>query len=219
MKRLIFLFLAAGMLRMPCFGSAPSRDILPRPAFPLEDEVIIAALEKSGLPGRLSETETVSSGKGQRTHTVRSLTVTYSDMVSEEEADADPGTRLLTACIRSVLTEGERALITIFDQIDISGQMEWEDWKQQLTFAALLYGGFESEEQVYRSFAGRELPAGENFCRWDAHLPAGYCIVTWHFFDESSNPKQKSHALMSVNIYESQPLYHRLQKTAVQFVP
>lgn len=36
---------------------------------------------------------------------------------------------------------------------------------------------------------------------------------------ESSNPKQKRHALMGVNIYESQELYQRLQKPTTQVVP
>ena len=98
--------------------------------------------------------------------------------------------------------------------------MSWEDWKQQIVFATLLYGGFEDEEQVYQAFADKELPYGENvFQGWDAQLPEGYCTVTYRTISESSNPKQKRHALMGVNIYESQELYQRLQKPTTQVVP
>lgn len=220
MKRLIYVFIAAGVLGMLCFVSFYKKDALPQPAFPLDEEVISVALEKSGLPGILSESETTSLAEGRRMHVVRSPAITYSDTISTEEAYADPSTRLLIAVISSGTIEGERVLITVFDQIDVPDQMSWEDWKQQIVFAALLYGGFEDEEQVYRAFAGKELPDGENaFQRWDAQLPGGYCTVTYRTSDESSNPKQKRHASMGVNIYGSQALYQRLQNPTTQAVP
>ena len=220
MKRLIFVFLAVGGLGMLCFVSIYKKDVLPQPTFPLDEEVIIVALEKSGLPGILSESETTSLAEGQRMHIVRSPTITYSDTISTEEANANPSTKLLIAGISSVTIEGERVLITVFDQIDVSEQMSWEDWKQQIVFATLLYGGFEDEEQVYQAFAGKELPYGENaFRRWDAQLPGGYCTVTYRTSNETSNPTQKRHALMDVNIYKSQALYQRLQKPTTQVVP
>lgn len=224
MKRLIYVFLAAGVLGMLCFVSFYKKDALPQPAFPLDEEVISAALEKSGLPGILSESETTSLAEGRRMHVVRSPIITYSDTISTEEAYANPSTRLLIAGISSGTIEGERVLIIVFDQIDVPDQMSWEDWKQQIVFAALLYGGFEDEEQVYRAFAGKELPYGENaFQRWDAQLPGGYCTVTYRTSNESSNPKQKRHASMGVNIYGSQALYQRLyerlQKPSTQAVP
>ncbi len=218
LKRLIFVFLAVGVL-MLCFVSIYKKDVLPQPTFPLDEEVIAVALEKSGLPGILSESETTSSVEGQRMHVVRSPTITYSDIISTEEAYANPSTRLLIAGISSATTEGERVLITVFDQIDVSEQMAWEDWKQQIVFATLLYGGFEDEEQIYQAFAGKELPYGENSFRWDAQLPGGYCTVTYRTSNETSNPTQKQHALMGVNIYESQALYQRIQKPTTQAVP
>lgn len=220
MKRLIFVVLAVGVFGMICFVSIYKKDVLPQPTFPLDEEVINVALEKSGLPGMLSESETTSWADGQRMHIVRSPTITYSDTISTEEASVNPSARLLIAGITSVTIEGERVLIAVFDQIDVSDQMSWEDWKQQIVFATLLYGGFEDEEQVYQAFAGKELPYGENaFQRWDAQLLGGYCTVTYHTTNESSNPTQKRHAWMGVNIYESQALYQRLQKPATQVVP
>lgn len=205
---------------MLCFVSVCKKDVLPQPTFPLDEEVITVALKKSGLPGILSESETTFSGEGRRIHIVRSPTITYSDTIRTEEADANPSTRLLMAGISSVTMEGQRVLTIIFDQIDVSDQMTWEDWKHQIVFATLLYGGFEDEEQVYRAFAGKELPNGENSVRrWDAQFPGGYCTVTYRTSDATSNPKQKRHASMGVNIYESQALYQRLQKPAAQAVP
>ena len=220
MKRLIFVVLAVGVFGMICFVSIYKKDVLPQPTFPLDEEVINVALEKSGLPGMLSESETTSWAEGQKMHIVRSPMITYADTISTEEAYANPSTRLLIAGISSVTIGGERVLIAVFDQIDVSDQMSWEDWKQQIVFATLLYGGFEDEEQVYQAFAGKELPYGENaFQRWDAQLPGGYCTVTFRTSNETSNPTQKRHAWMDVNIYESQALYQRLQKPATQVVP
>ena len=133
MKRLIFVFLAVGVLGLLCFVFIFKKDVLPQPTFPLDEEVIIVALEKSGLPGILSESETTSLAEGRKMHIVRSPMI---------EASVDPSTRLLIAGITSVTIEGERVLITVFDQIDVSDQMSWEDWKQQIIFATLLYGGF-----------------------------------------------------------------------------
>ena len=48
MKRLIFVFLAVGVLGLLCFVSIFKKDVLPQPTFPLDEEVIIGALEKSG---------------------------------------------------------------------------------------------------------------------------------------------------------------------------
>lgn len=215
MKRLISVFFTFAILGMLCFFSIRKKDVLPKITFPLEEETIITALEKSGLPGILSESETYSLAEGQRVHAVRSPTITYSDTVSTEEANADPSTRLLIASISSAAIEGERVLFTVFDQIDVSDPISWEDWKQQLVFAALLYGGFEDDEEVYRAFADKEIPYGEDaFGRWDAQLPGGYCMVTYRSFAETSKPVQKRHIKMTVNIYESPELYQKLQEPA-----
>ncbi|MDO4275989.1 MAG: hypothetical protein Q4D16_20155 [Eubacteriales bacterium] len=217
-KQLILVFLSVGMLGMLCFVSGCKKDVLPQPTFPLDEEVVNAALEKSGLPGILSESETASWAEGQMVHAVRSLTITYSDTISAEEANANPITRLLIASIvsnSSEITEGKRMLFIRFGQIDVPDQMTWEDWKQQIVFATLLYGGFEDEEQVYQAFADKELPClhGESsFQAWDAQLPGGYCIVNYRISNETSKPVAKQEASMGVYIYESKELYQRIQQ-------
>lgn len=216
------MFFTVGMLGMLCFDSSYKKDVLPQPTFPLDEEVIIDAMEKSGLPGILSESETTSWSEGQMVHVVRSPTITYSDTISTEEANANPITRLLIASIvsnSSEMTEGQRVLSTVFGQIDVPDQMTWEDWKQQIVFATLLYGGFEDEEEVYQAFADKELPClfGESsFQAWDAQLTGGYCIVSYRISNETSKPVEKQKASMCVNIYESKELYQGIQQRVQQ---
>ncbi|MBS6396606.1 MAG: hypothetical protein KH452_05590 [Clostridiales bacterium] len=211
LKKWIFVFPALGVLGMLCVASVRKKDVLPQPDFPLEEEVITAALEKTGLPGLLSESETTFSAEGQRRHVVRSPSVTYSDMITPEESDADPRTRLLVAAVSSTTFGGERVLSTVFDQIDVSDQMAWEDWKQQIVFATLLYGGFEDEEQVYQALVCEEFPYGENSFGWEVQLPGGYCTVTCRTTEETSRPEGKKRASLGVNIFESEELYQRLR--------
>lgn len=217
MKRLFFVFLAVVVLGVLCFVFVGQKDEPPRPAFPLDEAVITVALEKSGLPGILSESESSSSGDGQRMHVLRSPTLTYSDHIRPEEAAADPGARFYTAGIISANIEGERVLTTTFVQINVSDQMTWEAWRQEIVFAALLYG-FEEGDEIYRAFADKEFPHGETFSQWDAQFPEGYCVVNYRFFDEASDPPQRAHAILRVNLYESQSLYQKLQELTVQAV-
>lgn len=215
MKRLFFVLLAVVVLGVLCLVFVGQKDEPPRPTFPLEEDVIIAALERSGLPGILSESESSSSGDGQRMHVLRSPTLTYSDHISPEDAAADPGARFYTAGIISANIESERVLTTTFVQINVSDQMTWEAWKQEIVFAALLYG-FEEGDEVYRAFSEEEFTQGENSSQWEAQLPGGYCVVSYRFFDEASNPPQRAHAILRVNIYESETLYQRLHERTMQ---
>ncbi|GEM_PF-4841134 len=75
---------------MLCIVSIYKKDVLPQPTFPLDEEVITVALEKSRLPGILSESETTSSVEGQKIHIVRSPTITYSDKTNETLSNGLP---------------------------------------------------------------------------------------------------------------------------------
>lgn len=222
MKRLIYLFFTAGIFCMLCLITACKKDVLPQPAFPLKEEVITAAIEKTGLPGKISESETTSYGEGHILHVVRSLADTYSDTVSPEEAQANPGSRVLIAGIDSVITEGERQLSIIFDQKEVSEAFAWEDWKQQIVFTALLYGGFENEEDIYQAFYGKEFPEGEDSYQWDAQLPDAYCRVRYDsrkihtVFDEYGIPGKRQSGTMRVKIYESQELWQKEQDAYIK---
>ncbi len=207
MKRLIYLFLAVCVLGILLYSLTDcKKDERFQTAFPLEKEVITATLEKSGLPGIISESETTSYTEGHILYVVRSPTETY-DGTSNS---------VFLAGISSMNYEGERMLSTTFDQRVVSDQIEWEDWKQQIVFATLLYGGFENEEDVYRAFLEKELPDGKTSFGWDAHLSGGYCTVSYSSrshttYNEDNFPIRKQSAFLRVNIYESYELYQKLR--------
>ena len=216
----MYVFLAVCVLVVLFSLTGSKKDERFQTTFPLEEEVITATLEKTGLPGIISESETESYRKGHIHYVVRSPTETYDDTSNS----------VFLTDISSSNYEGERMLFTIFDQSVDSEQIEWEDWKQQIVFATLLYGGFENEEEVYQAFLEKEVPEGKDFFgkavelpagysrvsyRGDVQLPEGYCMVSYTFrshrtYDEDSFPIKKQSASLRVNIYESYELYQKL---------
>ncbi len=168
--------------------------------------MVTDTLEKVGLQGNVSESETSSQTQGHIHYVIR----------SEAEHYGDTENSLFIADISSANYKGERVLFTIFNQSVAADQIEWEDWKEQIVFATLLYGGFENEEDVYQAFLEKELPRGETSFVWDAQLPEGYCTVSYNCgsnttFDKDGFAVQKRSALMRVNIYESLELYQELK--------
>lgn len=218
MKRLIYVFLAVCVLGVLFSLTGSKKDERFQTTFPLEEEVVTATLEKTGLPGVISESETESYRKGHIHYVVRSPTETY-DGTNNSAFLAD---------ISSSNYKGERMLFTLFDQSVDSEQIVWEDWKQQIVFATLLYGGFENEEEVYQAFLEKEipkdffgkaveLPGGYSRVsyRGDVQLPEGYCRVSYTFrsrrtYDEDDFPIKKQSASLRVDIYESYELYQKL---------
>lgn len=206
MKRLIYLFLAVCVLGILCSLTGCKKDERFQTTFPLEKEVITATLEKAGLPGIISESETTSNTEGHILYVVRSPTETYDDTDNS----------VFLAGISSAKYEGERMLLTIFDQSVVSDQIEWEDWKRQIVFATLLYGGFENEEDVHQALLEKELPDGQTSFKWDAQLSGGYCMVSYSSrshttYNEDGFAIRKQSAFLRVNIYESYELYQKLR--------
>ncbi len=213
MKRLICMVLVVVLL-----GSLAGcqKSGLPQPDFPLEKDVIIAALEQTGLPGVISESETTSSIEGHIAYVLRDPTRTYGD--SEN--------KLLTAGISSALTKGERFLSVSFrsapgDPVTIP--FAWEDWKQQFVFTALLFGGFADEEAVYQAFSKQEVPEDKETFEWEAQLPGGeYCTARYrlqysqiiHTFPEPI--MEKPYYIVWITVYESKSLYQRLQQEMME---
>lgn len=202
------------MFGMTCSAVVGETDTLPQPAFPLKEEAIILALEKARLPGKISESETVSLVEGQIEYVVRHPTETYSDEISLEEARAKPESRVIVATVSSAMLDGERVIFTSFIPKGAPEQFAWEDWKQQIVFTTLLYGSFEDEEDVYRTFSDKVFPKGEVSFEWDAQLPGGYCVTRYQshmYYDEYGVEKHSNLAILSVSIYESQALYQKLR--------
>lgn len=194
MKRFISTFLAFSLL---CALAGCQRNALPQPDFPLTENTITDALEKTGLPGVISESETYSSVEGHIAYTLRDPTETYEDTEN----------KVLIAGISSAITEGERFLGMIFlsaPDKPVSLPFAWEDWKQQIVFTTLLFGSFEDTEQVYRAFSNKRVPDDEEKFKWDVQLPGGYCTVSYSF-----NSNLRSSYTVFINIYESKSLYEK----------
>lgn len=217
MKRLTYILLAVGLLGVLCFITICKRDVLPQPVFPLEEEAVIAALEKTGLPGKISESET-TSGERRIQYVVRSQTETYSDSICPEEAYANPYSRVLIASIFSGIIEDERMLSIMFDQKDIPEQFAWENWKQQIVLATLLYGGFKNEDEIYQTILEKAPPAGEDSFEWSAQLSGGYCWVHYNSRKSHTNygeyeiRKLRHSGTMIVKIFESKALFQKYQE-------
>ena len=211
MKRLICMVLVVVLLGSL---SGCQKNGLPQPDFPLEKDVIISALEQTGLPGVISESETTSYIEGHIVYVLRDPTKTYGD--SEN--------KLLTAGISSALTKGERLLAVSFltapgDPVTIP--FAWEDWKQQFVFTALLFGGFADEEAVYRAFSKQEVPEDKETFKWEAQFPGGeYCRVLYRLrYSKTHIPetiKEKPTYIVWITVYESKSLYQRIQQEMME---
>lgn len=176
--------------------------------FGLSEETVTAVLEEVGLPGMISDEETIVHGKGDSTYVVRDPNQTYSGTDNP----------VFVASVRGTSYEGKRMLLATFDQEVDSEQIDWEDWRNQLAFAAQLYGGLENVEEIYTAFAPKEVPSGQDRCQWDAQLTNAYCVIKWAHrsnkaYDAAQFEVRKHHASMWVNIYESYALYQSIEGT------
>ena len=201
MKRLIPTFLAFSLL---CTLAGCQKGTLPQPDFPLSEDVITAALEQTGLPGVISDSETYSSVEGHIAYTLRDPEETYGDTEN----------RVVIAGVSSAITEGERFLAMVFTADSIAKQGEpgtrtfaWEYWKQQFVFATLLYGGFLDEEEVYRAFSDKETPEDERRLEWDAQLSGAYVRVSRTFMEYDARSAEPYS--VRVTFYESKSLYEK----------
>ncbi len=176
---------------------------------PLDVKTIQAAVEKSRLAGILAESETYTDSWGH-THYVL-LNPFYSEGSTDEI--------LFAADVTAFEYEGERLLLSVFYQKLGSSEIDWNAWKPQFDFAAILYQGFENPEDVYRAFCEKKLPTPpENNAtyQWDASLPEGYCVVNYtpysqKAYDENGFEVRNHSAAFRVNLYASYEQYQRIQ--------
>jgi len=103
----------------------------------------------------------------------------------------------------------------------------WEDWKEALTLAETLYGGF-SEGELYQALSQQDIPepeippaeldapTGQEALSWEAELPAGYVRVQWTIAAgtvEHSFPSpiiRDWRILFRVSLYGSKDIYERM---------
>lgn len=137
----------------------------------------------------------------------------------------------MTTAISSSIYDGKRFLQIIYTSPSIPelSPFAWEDWKQQLVFAALLSGGFTDDEEIYRVFStmdvagakmepNGEVRSGTEMYEWDARLHAGYCRVRYFMSNtiaDITHPDTKI-PRMSISIYESEAHYKKMQQEAIK---
>lgn len=198
----VFVFLSALGILCMLTGCQKSREF--QTVFPLDAATVNETLNKAGLPGSVREDETYSQQEGHVSYTIRRA----------PERPDEPEDGVFVASVSSVgLPEG-RLLYTTFVQHRDSGAFQWADWKQQIGFAAMLYGGFADEEAVYQALSGQGVPEGGEY-RWEADLPEGYCRVSYSAkdnktYDEDGFEVHTYTATLRVDIFETQALYESL---------
>lgn len=188
---------------------------LDRPDFPLKESDIDAALERTNLPGTISN---------DKTEILSQEHISYVLDNSEQN--------LPVALISTSSIQNKRVLSLVFIAPSVSKRsaFEWENWKQHLIFATLLYGGFADEEEVYQKFSEKKPSEGKvdlneewpmetlaEQYEWDAEFPAGYCRITYELINstiENSIEKDNPHIVelsprLTVSIYESKNYYDK----------
>lgn len=204
MKRSSLFIVLLSALTIFCIltGCQKSREF--QTVFPLDAATVNETLTKAGLPGSVREDETYSQQEGHVSYTIRRA----------PESPDEPEDGVFVASVSSVqLTDG-RLLYTTFVQHRDSDEFQWSDWKQQLAFAAMLYGGFADGEALYQAFAEQGVPEdGES--RWEADLPEGYCRVSYGVkdnktYDADGFEVHTYTATLRVDVFETRALYESL---------
>ena len=201
-RNLLIVFLSALAIFCILTGCQKSREF--QTVFPLDAATVNETLTKAGLPGSVCEDETYSQQEGHVSYTIRR---------APEHPD-EPEDGVFVASVSSVqLTDG-RLLYTTFVQHRDSDQFQWADWKQQIVFAAMLYGGFADEEAVYQALSEQGDPADGEY-RWEAELPAGCCRVSYgakdnKTYDEDGFEVHTYTATLRVDVFETRALYESL---------
>ena len=218
--RTLGLLLCFGLILSACGKTQPqgeSGSALPCPAFPLDEAAVRDALERSGLEGEISASETDSYGEGHAIYVIRSRTVTGSG--EPFTADTPPEDGLLIAASSSALRDGARVYQAWFNQRDVSETFRWEDWKPWLVFAALQYGGMTDEEEIFRACRTLELPEKRDAMVWEVPLSGGYCVISYAMRDydqpRDDVPAIKAHsATMCLYLYPSRELFEAVHPSS-----
>ena len=201
-RNLLIVFLSALAIFCILTGCQKSREF--QTVFPLDAATVNETLTKAGLLGSVREDETYSQQEGHVSYTIRR---------APEHPD-EPEDGVFVASVSSVqLTDG-RLLYTTFVQHRDSDQFQWADWKQQIVFAAMLYGCFADEEAVYQALSEQGDPADGEY-RWEAELPEGYCRVSYgakdnKTYDADGFEVHTYTATLRVDVFETRALYESL---------
>jgi hypothetical protein len=215
-KHIILGLLIAGLLTLTaCVENSPytegpdsiPKDSMAEPEFPLDKGTIMKTVDSLNLPCVISEDE--SEELLTRENTV------YSNYVlrdPERKYHEDSLDTILYGGIISGIVDGNRYMSTIFDaksHMVNDKPFAWEDWKQEIIFITILYGGFEDEEEVYRALSKLEVPDDDKVLKWGVQLSNGYCGV-----QRSSNiqPADSRGYTIWINFYETEELYLKMEQ-------
>lgn len=215
-KHIILGLLIAGLLTLTaCVENSPytegpdsiPKDSMAEPEFPLDKGTIMKTVDSLNLPCVISEDE--SEELLTRENTV------YSNYVlrdPERKYHEDSLDTILYGGIISGIIDGNRYMSTIFDaksHMVNDKPFAWEDWKQEIIFITILYGGFEDEEEVYRALSKLEVPDDDKVLKWGVQLSNGYCGV-----QRSSNiqPADSRGYTIWINFYETEELYLKMEQ-------
>lgn len=215
-KHIILGLLIAGLLTLTaCVENSPyteGPDSIPKesmaePEFPLDKGTIMKTVDSLNLPCVISEDE--SEELLTRENTV------YSNYVlrdPERKYHEDSLDTILYGGIISGIVDGNRYMSTIFDaksHMVNDKPFAWEDWKQEIIFITILYGGFEDEEEVYRALSKLEVPDDDKVLKWGVQLSNGYCGVQR---SSITQPADSRGYTIWINFYETEEFYLKMEQ-------
>ncbi|MDD3251647.1 MAG: hypothetical protein PHV18_03705 [Lachnospiraceae bacterium] len=161
---LILLFVTVSL----CTGCR--KQALPAPSYPLDAGTIEAALERLDLPWTI--TNRVDWGEGR----------VYYDLCNEDQKGI--------AQISSVADGTSRVLqINFFSSTAIDAPLPADDWEKAIRLAAVLYGGFSDDKQIYETFQSTyeeasltepipgAIPKDQERIRWNQEIGKTHCFI------------------------------------------
>lgn len=191
----------------PDSPGSTAKERMSEPEFPLDRETLMKTVDELGLSCVISDDESRESLSRENT--------VYSNYVLR-----DPGRKyhedgldtVLYGGIISGIVDGNRYLSAIFDaksHLVHDRPFAWEDWKQEIIFITVLYGGFEDKEEVYRALSKLEVPDDDNVLKWGVPLSNGYCGVQRSRISQSPAPGGYT---LWINFYETEELYLKAEQ-------
>lgn len=182
------------------------KELMPEPQFPLAEGTITEALDELGLSWVISEDETISVCRENLEYNM------YTLRDVEERLHEDSEDTIFRGSVASGIIEGRRRMELLFDSRCHSGDavpFTWEAWKQEMILGAMLYGGFEDKEEVYRVFCQLEGPDDDHAFQKGVQLSKGYCSV---HKGPTDNEHRKGRYALWIDFFESEEHYQDYQQ-------
>ena len=168
--------------------------------FPLSGDAVNDALTAVGLPVRINDEETQSYTEGQIAYTLRN-----------DGEDLYPW-----GAVVSALYDGGKRYLQVNYQ-EAAGEdttFRWEDWQKTIHLAAILYGGFTDDGQLYRQLSALPIPGdAADGAAWDLNTNGAYCYAYYSTLVVQGEPRNVS---LTICFYDSEQYYWELRKQTQQ---